>query len=69
MGFDDWYDREPEGEDPGGTRCKNCGADELTWESRDGRWVLVTLGGHRHVCPDARPKPTDPLTDFKDFIT
>jgi hypothetical protein len=71
MGFEDWIGgQEPDGEDPGGVQCKLCGTDELTWEyfGQAEGWRLVTLGGKRHACPDGRPKPTNPITDFSDFL-
>jgi hypothetical protein len=32
--------------------CKRCGTPGLVWEMHErDRWVLVDMGGKRHVCP------------------
>lgn len=68
MGFEDVYDSEPTGDDPNGVECKFCGTDGLVWEHICGAGVLVEVGGHRHLCPPQRPRPTDPAEDFKEFL-
>lgn len=35
--------------------CSRCGEGGLVWEHQAAGWVLVTVGGHRHVCKPSAP--------------